>query len=325
MTGRSWFHIPESGTLAGMRFLVTVYRFGGGWLFRACLFPVMLYYFATRREARRASRDYLQRVARREPGLLKPGLWTSFRHFWQFGLSLLDKLCVWMGDIGRDDVVLHNPELIDEMIADGRGGVLLLSHLGNFEICHALSETRPGLRLTVLHHTRHAARFNRLLNRYNGHSRVTLQQVSEVDMGTAISMSEKIGRGEFVAIAADRVPVANPEAVRTLEFLGAPAPFPTGPFVLAMALEVPIITIHCLWREGRHHIYFEQLGRGEHVGRRQREAALTGLMNTYVERLEHYCRLAPLQWYNFYAFWSDDSESVDRSSRIPRQAANGEL
>jgi predicted LPLAT superfamily acyltransferase len=27
------------------------------------------------------------------------------------------------------------------------------------------------------------------------------------------------------------------------------------------------------------------------------------LLLRYVERLEHYCRLAPYNWFNFYDFW----------------------
>jgi predicted LPLAT superfamily acyltransferase len=30
---------------------------------------------------------------------------------------------------------------------------------------------------------------------------------------------------------------------------------------------------------------------------------LTGYAQQYVERLEHYVRLAPLQWFNYYPFW----------------------
>ncbi|MBK8102205.1 MAG: hypothetical protein IPK30_02595 [Cellvibrionales bacterium] len=37
--------------------------------------------------------------------------------------------------------------------------------------------------------------------------------------------------------------------------------------------------------------------------RRQRDALLKVAITRYAERLEHYCRLAPLQWFNFFNFW----------------------
>jgi predicted LPLAT superfamily acyltransferase len=38
--------------------------------------------------------------------------------------------------------------------------------------------------------------------------------------------------------------------------------------------------------------------------RKDREAALREHVQRYVERLEHYCRLQPDNWFNFYDFWS---------------------
>ena len=33
-------------------------------------------------------------------------------------------------------------------------------------------------------------------------------------------------------------------------------------------------------------------------------ARLDGMMRRYVARLEHYCREAPFNWFNFYDFWA---------------------
>ena len=35
----------------------------------------------------------------------------------------------------------------------------------------------------------------------------------------------------------------------------------------------------------------------------ERSAAIEQLLRRYAERLEHYCRLAPYNWFNFYDFW----------------------
>jgi predicted LPLAT superfamily acyltransferase len=39
------------------------------------------------------------------------------------------------------------------------------------------------------------------------------------------------------------------------------------------------------------------------AGRAERGALVEDAMRRYVERLEHYCRLAPFNWFNFYDYW----------------------
>jgi len=296
-----------------MRLLLAVYRYGGRWLFRGCLLPVIGFYVVFQRSSYRASRDYLDKMHGANSAFPRPRAWHSFYHLWHFGDALLDKLGVWMGRITRQDVVLHNGHIIDELLARKQGALILISHLGNFEICQALSETRPNLRLAVLHHTQNAMKFNRVLNDYNQGSEVELLQVSDIDIALAMQLSEKISTGQFLAIAADRVAVDNMNRSSTVDFLGHPAAFPTGPFVLATALQAPVLTIHCIRREGRYHIHFEYLWQGGVVARRNRDQKIQDMMKTYVQRLEHYCLKAPWQWYNFYPFWGT-GQCADKNS-----------
>jgi predicted LPLAT superfamily acyltransferase len=37
--------------------------------------------------------------------------------------------------------------------------------------------------------------------------------------------------------------------------------------------------------------------------RASRDAVIAEHAQRYAQRLEHYLRLAPLQWFNFYRFW----------------------
>ncbi|CAA0100623.1 LpxL/LpxP family acyltransferase [Zhongshania aliphaticivorans] len=307
---KNWFSIREYGSKKGISLLLACYKFGGRWLFAGILFPVIFFYFLLRRDARHASYLYLEKMHHINNAFPKPRVQHCFLHFWHFGLCLLDKFNVWMGYIQRSDVTIHGGEYIADMIAQGKGGVIFTSHLGNFEICHALSEGRDGMRLTVLHHSQHTAKFNEVLRRYSRDSQVELMQVGDLSIGSAIRLSEKISRGEFIAVAADRTPINNPTAVQLIDFLGVPAAFPTGPFSMALALQCPIFALHCIKLNGRYHIHFEPLSKGEISSRKQRETILATLMKKHVQRLEHFCKQAPWQWFNFYPFWpSDDTDN----------------
>ncbi len=298
-----WANIGEAGATTGMRFLLGCYKLGGAPLFKLVLFPVMVYFFLFRKQARLHSQAYLQRVI---PGFTPRSVsawWLGFAHFWSFALALIDKLAVWMGRIKLADVVIHNDALIEDLLARKQGALFLISHLGNFEICRCLSARHANLRLTVLMHTKHAQKFNRLLEEQVGESNIDIIQVTEITPATAMMLSERAERGEFIAIAGDRVAVTHPENCLLVNFLSEQAALPVGPFMLASILRTPLIALFCLREQGRYQIYFEQLSAAVQVSRIHRREQLTQLAQTYADRLEFFCRREPLQWFNFFDFW----------------------
>lgn len=299
-----WAQISEAGGLLGMRFLLGCYKLGGRGLFKLVLAPVTFYFFLFRHQARAASLDYLGRIKR--AGAVPPNsslLWLSAQHFWQFGNALVDKLAVWMGQIPRAQMHVYGDELIYDLCARKQGCVMVMSHLGNFEICRGLSARHPGMRLTVLMHTKNAQKFNRLMQENASASQVDVIQVTEITPATAMLLSERIEQGGFVAIAGDRVPVNNPENSLQVNFLGAPAALPLGPFALASILRAPLVSLFCLREESGFGVYFKQLADAQPVPRRARQAWFQQLAQAYAQELEYHCRRQPLQWFNFYDFW----------------------
>ncbi|MGI9287731.1 MAG: hypothetical protein ACR2P1_20270 [Pseudomonadales bacterium] len=297
-----WADIKESTTVTGIRLMVTVYRYGGNVVFRVFLLPVIIFYFTVNARARRASLLYLKHLHSFDHRLPAPRLIHSFRIFWQFGQALLDKFAVWMGRITRLHAKIHNDNLIDQLQEQNQGAVILTSHLGNFEVCRAMSQSHRGVKLTVLVHTKNAEKFNELLSGYDNQQAIELLQVSDMSVATSIRLSEKIANGEFVAIAADRVPISSLATV-SVEFLGRKAPFPIGPFALASALGAPVIMLTCIKLQGRYNIFFDKLSDGGQLGRKARARQIAELSASYVQRLQELVQLAPYQWFNFFDFW----------------------
>jgi predicted LPLAT superfamily acyltransferase len=296
---RHWASINEIGFVAGMRLLFWICRVFGRWPFRLVLYPVLGWYLLTKPLPRRASGDYLRRVRHytgREAG-------SVFGHFASFAETILEKMQLWGGLFAFDSVRLHGEQVISDALARGGGGLLICSHLGNLELCRVLSRQRSDIKLTVLVHTRHAKAFNQMLARLNPDSQLNLMQVTEMSPATAMVLSERVAQGEFVVIAGDRVPVSHNPRVAVADFLGAPAAFPVGPYVLASVLQCPVYLLFSI-RQGRScEVHFEFFRDAVRVPRQGREAALAVLAAAYARRLEHYCLRAPLQWFNFYDFW----------------------
>lgn len=291
--------------MIGMRIMVWIRRRLGRWPFRIMLGLVIAYYYATHSLPRRASQDYLERI-----WLCRTGhpprwrLWLGLRHFWAFGQSLMDKVDAWSGITPSVTLSQEDRSRLDHAIRSGRGGVMLVSHIGNLEICSALSDTRDDFHVTQLMHTRNARKFNRLLDRSTLQRGPEIIEVSEITPATAMRLAERIESGGFVVIAADRIPLSNDGRTRTFDFLGEPALFPEGPFRLASLLRCPIYTLSCLREsDGEHRVEFRQFDDTTALKRRDRDTWCQDAMERYVSWLSNQCRRYPLQWFNFFDFW----------------------
>ena len=97
----------------------------------------------------------------------------------------------------------------------------------------------------------------------------------------------------------------NQEAVIWADFLGKPAPFPKGPFILSSVLDAPIYLIWGLKPNGRYQFYFEHFCDKLNLPRKERQQALQIAVQHYAKRLEHHCLISPLDWGNFYDFWQN--------------------
>ncbi|MBL0633785.1 glycosyltransferase family 2 protein [Aeromonas dhakensis] len=308
-----WSRTPERGSLLGMQIMLASYRLLGRRGFSLLLYPVIGYFWLTGRAQREASRAYLARLetfANAQGVALPTEPRSSFRHFLRFGEAALDKLAGWRGDITEQEVELVGAEHYQAAINSGKGVLLLGSHLGDLELCRALGSRKQGLRINALVFTRHAARFNTLLKQINPDSHLNLIQVQELGADTAILLKEKLEQGEWVVIVGDRTSVTREKRVIWADFLGAPAPFPLGPFVLSSVLGCPVYLMFGLKEQGRFRVHFEPFADGQPLPRQGRQQILASRVQVYADRLQHHCLQAPLDWFNFFDFWqlTDEQE-----------------
>lgn len=308
-----WSRTPERGSLLGMQIMLASYRLLGRRGFSLLLYPVIGYFWLTGRAQREASQAYLARLetfANAQGVALPAEPRSSFRHFLRFGEAALDKLAGWRGDITEQQVELVGAEHYQAAINSGKGVLLLGSHLGDLELCRALGSRKQGLRINALVFTRHAARFNALLKQINPDSHLNLIQVQELGADTAILLKEKLEQGEWVVIVGDRTSVTREKRVIWADFLGAPAPFPLGPFVLSSVLGCPVYLMFGLKEQGRFRVHFEPFADGQPLPRQGRQQILASRVQAYADRLQHHCLQAPLDWFNFFDFWqlTDEQE-----------------
>jgi predicted LPLAT superfamily acyltransferase len=230
-----------------------------------------------------------------------------------FAQSGLDKIAAWSGRLSTDDVKFEDRGAFDALVASGKGALIVGAHLGNLEMTRALAVTAGRARITAIVYIEHAKRFNSVLA--DTHRDFGMQLVHVTDFGpqTAMMMQERIEAGELLVIVGDRVPARDAaQAARTTEavFLGAPARFAQGPYVLAHSLGCPVYLFFCIKEQGRYHLYFEPFAERILLPRGERPERLRVYAQRYAGRLEYFCRKAPFQWFNFFDFWQRP-ESTD--------------
>jgi predicted LPLAT superfamily acyltransferase len=307
-----WAERQERGSFVVVRFILWLVLGLGPRASRLVVPPLSLWFLATSGAARRASREYLDRVLGR-----KARLRDVQRHFHSFGSAILDRVFLLAGRTTGFHITADGLELMAGIVARRQGCVLLGAHLGSFEVLRSLAAQAPAP-VWALMFRGNAGALTRLLERLNP----SLYQ-NVIDIGDTTGMlrvHECIARGEIVGILADRTPAAGEPGHRpdsrqvAVPFLGSNALFPTGPFALAAMLGAPVVLFHGV-RTGpqRYTVRFEPFADRVVLHRATRTEDLRAVVTRYAAALERGCRAYPLNWFNFFAFWEhgDDAERAE--------------
>jgi predicted LPLAT superfamily acyltransferase len=291
-----WHAVSERGTVLGVWILATLGTLLGRGVTRIVVRVVALWYALFDRPVRRASGDYLRRVRGRA------SLIDVYRHVQAFAQVTLDRLFILRGETRRFEIVTQGEQHLHDLRTEGRGALLVLAHLGSFEIMRTLSDER-ALPLNVLGYFKNAPRINAALRGLNARVEARFIEIRHGDPSFALEVAERIAAGELVGTMGDRVGFDG-KAMR-VPFLGADAAFPTGPYLLASVLKCPVYLAFGLYREpNRYDLHCELFAERVVLPRGGRDDALRALVTRYAARVEHHCRLAPENWFNFYDFWS---------------------
>lgn len=315
-----WASLGEHTCVVGIHLLFWIYRLFGRLPFRLCLYPVVVYYWATRRAARASSLEYLQRLQVAHDTLgHAPGWRDTLAHFISFADTILDKLLAMSGRTAGAALRVEGEAGLLALREQGRGAVIVTAHIGCMELCRVSAERHRGVRLNVLVHTRHAERFNRLLQRLHPDTEVRLIQVTDVGPATAMLLADLVAQGEFVAIAGDRVPVRQSMTVGA-DFLGHTAQWPVGPYVLAALLKCPLYAMGCVRESsadgrGAYVLRVRCLAEQVTLPRQARRETLEAHARQFAAWLEEQLVRAPLAWFNFFPFWRQGAARPDSQSQ----------
>lgn len=277
--------------------IVWIARHLGRSFTRVILRVVVFYYVLAAPGARASSRDFLRRV------LPSPPRWRDiYRHFFYFASVILDRVFVLGSGTAKLDVRAHDQRILHQYRDANTGAIVMMSHLGSFEVMRALGYGRYGVRLRVLMNHAAGAKANAVLDAINPTMRETLIDTSESDVDRVLKLKASLEDGEIISLMADRYQPG--ERVTQCRFLGETATFALSPWILAGMLKVPVVICFGLYRGGnRYDLYFEEFATQLDMPRARRMEKAQEYAQAYADRLAHYTRQAPYNWFNFYNFW----------------------
>jgi len=294
-TDADWMRQQERSNLAILKLMVWISLTFGRAVGRVVLYGIAAYYVLFAPHARRFSRDYLHLALNRWAE------WSDgFRHVFSFASTIHDRIYLLNDRFDLFNIEIIGTEAVQKVAEEHPGALLIGAHLGSFEVLRAVGRGQKGLKVAMLMYEENARKINATLEAINPKASQDIIPLGRMD--SMLQARDRLDEGYLVGMLADRG--LGDDAMVDCDFLGKPAPFPLGPFRMAAMLRRPVFFMTGLYLGGnRYQLHFEPLADFSQTSREERDTAIEAAMRHYADRLTHYCRLAPYNWFNFFDFW----------------------
>lgn len=230
---------------------------------------------------------------------------SIYRNYCMLGEVLVDKVAMLSGAKTDYSFCFDGEEHLRAMSAEGKGGVLIGAHMGNWEVAGQLLERIDTPVNIVMREAEHE-QIRELLEKVMVKKNLRVIPRKE-DYSHLFLIEQALDRNEFVVMHGDRFAGEAASTVR-LNFMGKQAQFPSGPIYLASKKGVPVSFVYTL-KEGKTHYHFYATpGKIYPYPARikSRKEEIRGMVEDYVRSLETMLNLYPHQWFNYYHFWEEE-------------------
>ena len=285
------------------------------WLARSAIYPVSFFYYLFSSRARNESYRFQKQLYDYTKGE-SPKKIRAYRQILSFALCIMEKMQGWLGQIKYKSVEIQNDDisLLLNQLKEKKGAMLIASHHGNMELMRSLSGYCSELvgfdvPIVVIMELGTSEQFVKTLNEINCESAQNIINAADVGPDTICYLMEEIEKGALVIIAGDRTSAHSRDKVIVQDFLGKPAPFPYGAFLIPFLLKCPVYYMFGLRSKTsvfnpKQRLYLEKSLIETDCSRAEREEKIKALCGEFGSKLEKYSIMYPYQWYNFYNFWN---------------------
>lgn len=283
------------------RFLVILTKLLGPWAFGLIARGIALFYFIFSPVRVSASISFYKALYPDRSVFYH--LWCTLLQYQNFTSIYLDRIL--LQDSSKLTHVSDGWENIETVLKNGRGGIMLMSHLGNWEVAALLlKQKKMDLRLLLYMGVRYKEDIERIQKEDLTQSGIRIIAVEE-NGGSPFDLIEGVrflNSGGLVSMTGDLIWKAGQDAVE-VDFLGHKASLPKAPYILAMLSGAPLL-IFFSFRTGKNKYCFS-ISEPIHIekkSRAERQKHISQAAQTYAGLLEQAVREHPFEWYHFEPF-----------------------
>ncbi|MBT4268678.1 MAG: lysophospholipid acyltransferase family protein [Deltaproteobacteria bacterium] len=236
-------------------------------------------------------------------------VWRQYQNFTSLFLNQLLLL-----DFSRISVTSEGWEALEQTLNQGKGAIMLTSHVGNWEVAaHLLKKQQPDIRLLIYMGARNSEQIEKMQKKKLVDEGIRIIAV-EHDSGSAFHLIEAntfLNEGGLVALTGDRIWHTSQRAVQ-VNFLGREVNLPESPHLLALISERPLFVMFPVKTGKRqYHIRICPPIFVKAENRADRKNAVKRSAQAYADLLSEATRRHPFEWYNFEMFPGEPLERKD--------------
>lgn len=276
-------------------------RLFGPWIFKLIARGIAFFYFLFSPKRVSASVDFYR--------ALFPGrnryyyLWCTFLQYGNFTSVFLDRMM-----LQKDSGISYDSrgwEHIESVMEKGKGGIMLMSHLGNWEVAaRLLKQKKSDLRLMLYMGVKHKEQIEKIQKDDLAKNGIRLVAVSE-DGGSPFDLIEAVrflNSGGMVSMTGDLV-WKDAQDTMTVDFLGRKARLPQAPYVLSMLAGAPLLVFFSFKiGDNAYDFSFSEPIYIDKTARSERPLQIEKAAQTYANLLGNAVRKHPFEWYHFDPF-----------------------
>lgn len=219
-----------------------------------------------------------------------------YKSYYVFGQTLLDRIAINAGARNQFTFDFDGIEILKELLAEKKGGILISAHIGNFEIAEKFfSEIDFESQIHIVTvDQEHSIIKEYLASLQTNKPNVNFIYIKE-DLSHIFEINHALSQNHLICLTGDRY-FENTKTMNG-ELLGETALFPAGTFLIASRLQAPIAFVYVMREPNKHyHLYTR---RAPKIKNRDAQ----GVLNAYTENLQSMLKKYPYQWFNFFDFW----------------------